>query len=119
MLKDFDVGTLKEAFKKEVEHIQKRSRKNTVKVEKGFFTKEKMRKVLGWSANLISSSVTIDHSIHMICSKDFKGNYIIPPYGHVMLYTIFIYRLCAKEANQGCVCLLHPQVQGEDPRQAS
>jgi hypothetical protein len=50
---------LKEAFKKEVEHIQKRSRKNTVKVDKGFYTKEQMKKDLGWSMNLISSLVTI------------------------------------------------------------
>ena len=60
---------LKEAFKKEVEHIQKRSRKNTVKVDKGFYTKEQMKKDLGWSMNLISQFSHHIASIRMICSN--------------------------------------------------
>jgi len=33
--------------------MQRRSRKNTLKVEKGVFTKEKMKKDLGWSTILV------------------------------------------------------------------
>ncbi|CAL1132409.1 unnamed protein product [Cladocopium goreaui] len=47
----------KAVFKKEVEHLSKKSRKNTLKVEKGFYTKENMRKVLGWNAKRIKDAV--------------------------------------------------------------
>ena len=51
-----DVGDVQEAvFKKEVEHLTKKSRKNTLKVERGFYTKENMRKVLGWNAKLVGT----------------------------------------------------------------
>ena len=53
-----DLGDLwlqKEIFKKEVEHIQKKTRKNTLQVEKGFYSKEKMKTDLKWSATLVST----------------------------------------------------------------
>ena len=40
---------LKEQFKKHIEHMQKKSRRNNVHVEKGFYTKEKMKTALSWS----------------------------------------------------------------------
>lgn len=55
-----DLGDLwlqKEIFKKEVEHIQKKTRKNTLQVEKGFYSKEKMKTDLKWSATLVSTGL--------------------------------------------------------------
>ncbi|CAK9079922.1 unnamed protein product [Durusdinium trenchii] len=40
---------LYDAFKKKIEHLQKRTRKNKFHVERGFYTKEAMAKELKWS----------------------------------------------------------------------
>ncbi|CAK9026816.1 unnamed protein product, partial [Durusdinium trenchii] len=42
-------GGDKDAFKKKIEHLQKRTRKNKFHVERGFYTKEAMAKELKWS----------------------------------------------------------------------
>lgn len=40
---------LKDAFKRRIEHIQMRARRNKMHVAKGFYTKEKMKESLEWS----------------------------------------------------------------------
>lgn len=47
----------KEAFKKHVEHLQKKTRRNDVHVDKGFYTKEKMKSELQWSPERIKAAV--------------------------------------------------------------
>ena len=42
---------MQEAFKKHIEHMQRRSRKTKIHVDSGFYTKENMKKKLGWSAS--------------------------------------------------------------------
>ena len=42
---------LQEAFKKEIEHIQRRARRSKVTTERGFYTKEKMKTELKWSVS--------------------------------------------------------------------
>ena len=39
---------LKDEFKKQIEHMQKKSRRSKIHVERGFYTKEKMKTKLGW-----------------------------------------------------------------------
>ncbi|CAK9112297.1 unnamed protein product [Durusdinium trenchii] len=48
---------LDEAFKKHIEHMQRRSRKTKIHVDSGFYTKENMKKKLGWSATRIAKAV--------------------------------------------------------------
>ena len=43
---------VQDAFKKEIEHIQKKARRTKIHVTKGFYSKEKMRTELGWSASI-------------------------------------------------------------------
>ncbi|CAL1148983.1 unnamed protein product [Cladocopium goreaui] len=50
-------GGNKDAFKKEIEHIQKKARRTKIHVTKGFYSKEKMRTELGWSAARIKGAV--------------------------------------------------------------
>ena len=38
-------------FKKQVEHIYRKSRKTNIHVEKGFYTKQKMKDELKWDAS--------------------------------------------------------------------
>ena len=40
---------LKDAFKRRIEHIQMRARRNKMHAAKGFYTKQKMKKSLEWS----------------------------------------------------------------------
>ncbi|CAL1137069.1 unnamed protein product [Cladocopium goreaui] len=47
----------KEVFLKTIEHQQKKSRKNNLHVEKGFYTKANMKKDLGWDADRIKAAV--------------------------------------------------------------
>ena len=43
---------LKDLFKKRIEHIQKRARRSSIKVQKGYYTKEKMKTVLKYTPSV-------------------------------------------------------------------
>ena len=56
---------MQEAFKKHIEHMQRRSRKTKIHVDSGFYTKENMKKNLdGVRQNL---SVILSHIYIYIC----------------------------------------------------
>lgn len=67
-------------FKKEVEHLSKKSRKNTLKVEKGFYTKENMRKVLGWNAKLVGIILCSTCSVFSHAAALCPVDPLLPPF---------------------------------------
>jgi len=100
-------------FKKEVEHLSKKSRKNTLKVEKGFYTKENMRKVLGWNAKLVGI-ILCSTVQHVLFSPMLQLCVLLIPFSLPFLSV----SLCTQEANQGCGQVLHCEVKGENACEA-
>jgi len=48
-INSFKPKPLEEEFKKNIEHMQKKSRRSKIHVENGFYTKENMKIKLGWN----------------------------------------------------------------------
>jgi hypothetical protein len=47
-INSFKPKPLEEEFKKNIEHMQKKSRRSKIHVERGFYSKETMKTKLGW-----------------------------------------------------------------------
>lgn len=100
-----------DSFKKQVEHIQKQSRRNKLHVEKGWYTKAAMKTELKWSPSepklFIKSESTTYISNIFIC---------ILCCTHISFYPT--HPSLSQVTYQSCGCLLYPSIPGQDPCQA-
>ena len=90
--------SLKDSFKKKIEHIQKRSRRSKIHVAKGFYTKENMKKKLGWPA-----------STSKLIYQSYSGKF------HLIITNCSV---LSQEKDSSCSGLLLPPLQGQNIHQA-